>query len=108
MGKVIKNIILVLIVFLIVSVCVAVFITDDKTRAVPLSEITNMIKDQKINQITVGPDTLTAQVKDSDTKLSATVGGNTQIPQYFIDSGVNADQISKIKIEFKNSSFMEW
>ncbi len=105
MGKIIKNIILVLIVFLIVSVGIAAFISDDKVRDVPLSEITNLIKDEKVEQITVGPEALTVKVKDSDTKLSSTVGGNTEIPQYFIDSGVSTDKISKVKIEFKNSSF---
>ncbi len=105
MGKIIKNIILVLIVFLIVSVGIAAFISDDKVRDVPLSEVTNLIKEEKVSQIVVGPGSLTAQVKDSDTKLSSTVGGNTEIPQYFIDSGVSTDQISKVKIEFKNSSF---
>ncbi len=105
MGKIVKNIILVLIVFLIVSVGIAAFINDDKVRQVPLSEVTSLIKEEKVSQIVVGPGNLTAQVKDSDTKLSSAVGANTEIPQYFIDSGVSTDQISKVKIEFKNSSF---
>lgn len=105
MGKIVKNIILVLIVFLIVSVGIAAFVNDEKVREVPLSEVTGLIKEEKVNQIIVGPGSLTAQIKDSDTKLSSAVGPNTEIPQYFIDSGVTTDQISKVKIEFKNSSF---
>ncbi|QQS22848.1 ATP-dependent zinc metalloprotease FtsH [bacterium] len=105
MGKIVKNIILVLIVFLIVSVGIAAFMNDDKVREVPLSEVTSLIKEEKVDQIVVGPGTLTAQIKDSDTKLSSAIGVNTEIPQYFIDSGVTADQIGKVKVEFKNSSF---
>ncbi len=105
MGKIVKNIILVLIGFLILSIIVASFISDDKVREVPLSEVTSLVKEEKIESILVGPGSLSAKVKDSDTKLSAVVGTNTEIPQYFIDSGVSSDQISKVKIEFKNTSF---
>jgi cell division protease FtsH len=105
MGKIIKNIILVLVGLLILSVIVAAFISDEKVREVPLSEVTTLIKDEKIESIIVGPGSLSAKVKDSDTKLTSVVGTNTEIPQYFIDSGVSADQISKVKVEFKNTSF---
>lgn len=105
MGKIIKNIILVLIGLLILSVIIASFITEDKVREVPLSEVTSLIKDQEVESIVVGPGSLSAKIKDSDTKLSSVVGTSTEIPQYFIDSGVNTDQISKVKIEFKNTSF---
>lgn len=106
MGKILKNIILVLIGFLILSILIASFVSDDKVKEVPLSEVSSLIKEDKIESIIVGPEKLTAQVKDSDTKLSATVSNNTEIPKYFIDSGVTSDQISKLKIEFKNSSFL--
>ncbi len=105
MGKIIKNIILVLIGFLVISILIASFIKEDNVREVALSEVTSLIKEEKINSILVAPGSLTAEVKDSDTKLKATVGGNTEIPQYFIDSGVNSDQIAKVKVEFKNTSF---
>ncbi len=105
MGKIIKNIILVLIGFLVISVLIASFIKEDDVREVPLSEVTTLLKEEKITSILVAPGSLTAEVKDSETKLKATVGGNTEIPQYFIDSGVNSDQISKVKVEFKNTSF---
>ncbi len=105
MGKIIKNIILVLIGFLVISVLIASFIKEDDVREVPLSEVTTLIKEEKINSLLVAPGSLTAEVKDSATKLKATVGGNTEIPQYFIDSGVSSDQISKVKVEFKNTSF---
>lgn len=105
MGKIIKNIILVLIGFLIISVAIAAFIGEDNIREVPLSEVTSLIKEEKIESMVVGPGSLEAKVKDSDTKISAVVGNSTEVPQYFIDSGVSSEQISKVKIEFKNTSF---
>ena len=49
--------------------------------------------------------TLTAAQKDDpNTKLSSVIGDKTQIPQFFTDSGVNADKISKLSIEYKNGS----
>lgn len=106
MGKIIKNVILVLIGFLVISVLIASLVEDEKTREVPLSEITTLLKEEKVTSLLVAPGGLTAEIKDDDTKLEATVGGNTEIPQYFIDSGVTSDQISSVKIEFKNTSFV--
>ncbi|HMQ01928.1 MAG TPA: AAA family ATPase, partial [Candidatus Doudnabacteria bacterium] len=105
MGKIVKNIILVLIGFLVISVLIASFMEDDKTREVPLSEVTTLLKEEKITSLLIAPGNLTAEVRDSETKLKATVGSNTEIPQYFIDSGVSSEQIAAIKIEFKNTSF---
>ena len=105
MGKIIKNIILVLIAFLVISVVIASFMEDEKVREVPLSEITTLLKEEKVNSLLVAPGKLTAEIKESDTKLEATISGNTEIPQYFSDSGVATEQISSIKIEFKNTSF---
>lgn len=48
MGKIIKNIILILIGFLIISGVVAAFSRDTKTEDVPLSEITSAINDGKV------------------------------------------------------------
>lgn len=105
MGKIIKNIILVLIAFLVFSVVIASFMEDKKVREVPLSEITTLLKEQKVNSLLVAPGKLTAEIKESDTKLEATISNNTEIPQYFIDSGVTTEQISNVKIQFKNTSF---
>lgn len=104
MGKIIKNVILILIGFLIISVVVAAFTTKSEVKEVPLSEITGLIRDEKVESLEVSPNALQAKVKDSDAKLQATLGQNTEIPQYFIDSGVESAKISKVKIEFKTTS----
>ncbi len=104
MGKIIKNIILILIGFLIISVVVAAVTGKTDVKEVPLSEIASMIKDEKVESLTISPNALQAKIKDSDSKLQSTLGQNTQIPQYFKDSGVPEDKIGKVKIEFKTTS----
>ncbi len=104
MGKIIKNIILILIGFLIVSVIVAAFTTGKETKSVPLSEVTNLIKDSKVESLEVNSRTMEVKLKDSDTKLKTNLGDNTDIPKYFVDSGVPADKLGAVKVEFKTPS----
>ncbi len=104
MGKIIKNIILVLIGFLVLSVIVASFTSNSDIKTVPLSEISSLLKDGKVEIIEVNSSTLEAKLKDSDTKLKSNIGARTEIPQYFIDSGVGTDKIAEVKIEFKTPS----
>ena len=104
MGKIIKNIILVLIGFLIVSVVIASFTSDKETKNVPLSDVTKLIREDKVETLEVSSSKLETKVKDSDTKLTSNLGPNTDIPKYFSDSGVPAEKISAINIEFKNPS----
>ncbi len=100
MGKIVKNIILVLIGFLIISVIVASFTTSKEVKSVPLSEVSSLIKDDKVESIEVNSDSIQTKLKDSDSKLKSTIGARTDIPKYFIDSGVPEEKISNIKIEF--------
>ncbi len=100
MGKIVKNIILVLIGFLIISVVVAAFTTSKEVKSVPLSEVASLIKDDKVESIEVKSDSILTKLKDSDTKVESTIGARTEIPQYFADSGVPSDKIGNVKIEF--------
>lgn len=100
MGKIVKNIILVLIGFLIISVVVAAFTTSKEIKSVPLSEVASLIKDDKVESIEVKSDSILTKLKDSDTKIESTIGARTEIPQYFADSGVPSEKIGNVKIEF--------
>jgi cell division protease FtsH len=106
MGKIAKNIILILIGFLLISGIIAAFTSKSDVKNVPLSDITSLLKEEKVETLEVSGDSLQAKVKDSNTKLSAALGSNTDIPQFFIDSGVEREKVSpdKVKIEYKNSS----
>ncbi len=101
MGKIIKNIILALIGLLILSVIIASFTSKSDVKTVPLSEVTNLIKDDKIESLEVSSGELQAKLKDSDSKLKSNLGDRTEIPQFFIDSGVPAEKITQLKIDFK-------
>jgi len=107
MGKIVKNIILILIAFLIISGVIAAFTGKPTARTVPLSDITSMINDGKIDSIEVNQSTLTATAKDGGAKLQAALGQNTQIPEFFKDSGVDQSKINALKISYKNSSTAE-
>lgn len=104
MGKIVKNIILILIAFLIISGLIAAFTGKTDVSVVPLSDITALINEDKIESVEVGAESLLAKPKDSDSKLEAAIGRNTQIPQFFKDSGVAQDKLNTLKISYKNSS----
>ena len=101
MGKIVRNIIIVLIGFLIISVVIAAFTNNKEVKTVPLSEITALLKDGKVESIAVNAATLETKLKESDDKLESNIGARTEIPQYFIDSGVSTDRIGEVKIEFE-------
>lgn len=106
MGKIIKNIILVLIGFLVISFIVASLTSDIGTKTVPLSDITNLLKEKKVESIEVKESSLITKQKDTDEKLESNIGSRTEIPQYFTDSGVTADELNGVKIEFKTPSVL--
>ncbi len=104
MGKIVKNIILILIAFLIISGIIAAFTGKTNTRTVPLSDITGLINDGKVESLEVDANSVIAKAKDSDTKLQAAIGKNTQIPEFFKDSGVDPNKLNGLKISYKNGS----
>ncbi len=106
MGKIIKNIILILIGFLIVSTIFAAFSGDSKTKTVPITDIVNLVDQEKVSKITVDSDTAIATVKDSDIKQSAKLGSGENIFQVLKDSGISSDKIRKVQIENKQVSML--
>lgn len=104
MGKIIKNILLILVGFLIVSVVFSAFSGNEKVSPVALSEISDMVNQEKVDSLTISDDTLSAKLKDSDTLQQAKLGPRTEITDFFKNRGVEADKIAKVKIEYKNPS----
>lgn len=104
MNKIFKNIIYILLGFLIISFVFDFFTKDSKVQEVPLSEISQLINKDKISEITVQENALTATVKDSDTKLSARLGGNTEVTDFFKNTGVEAEKLKNLKIGYKTPS----
>ncbi len=103
MGKIVKNIILVLIGFLIISGIFAALTDKSNAKLVPLSDVANLINDGKVESISIDPESLTAKLKDSDTKLQANLG-KTDPTEFFKNSGVDPQKIKDVKIEYNSGS----
>ncbi|HVY67559.1 MAG TPA: ATP-dependent zinc metalloprotease FtsH, partial [Patescibacteria group bacterium] len=105
MGKIVKNIILILLGFLLITGIFAAFSSDNKTKTVSITEIVNLVDQQKVDTLTIGDDSVTAKVKDSDTQEAAKLGSNNFF-DILKDSGVSSDKIRAISnIEITTSSF---
>jgi cell division protease FtsH len=104
MGKIIKNIILILIGFLIISGVVAAFSRDTKTEDVPLSEITSAINDGKVESVDISQGSISAKYKDDETRRTAVMGQYTEFTTFLKDNGVDAEKIRALKISYKNES----
>ena len=104
MAKIFKNILYILLGFLIISFAFDFFTKDTKVQEVPLSEISQLINQEKVKEIEVNENAVVATIKDSDTKLSARLGGNTEITDFLKNTGVDAEKLKNLKIGYKTPS----
>jgi ATP-dependent Zn protease len=104
MSKIIKNIILILIGFLLITAVFAAFSSDNKVKDVPISDIVNLVDQGKVEKLTISGDTVTAKIKDSQELEQAKRDPNQSIYEVLKDSGVNQDQIKSLTVEQKNGS----
>jgi len=106
MGKIVKNIILILVGFLIVSAIFASFSGKSNTKPVSVSEIGSLINQDKVESIEVSESQITAKVKGTDELQVATFTGRTDPVEFFKNSGIDPAKLSpdKLKIEYKNPS----
>ena len=103
MGKIVKNIIYIVIGFLVIITVFAAFSNNSGTKPVPVSEIVNLISQGKVDTISISDSSVTAQLKDSSTQETAILGQNS-FYDILKDSSVTADQLKNVKIEIKTSS----
>lgn len=104
MGKIAKNIILVLIGFLAITFVITAFTSGaEKINTVPVSEIKNLINQDKIDSLAVSEGTIVAKLKDNS-KVQSKIAETQSVPEFFKDSGVNSDNFQKVKIEYKSGS----
>lgn len=103
MGKIFKNIIYILLGFLLISYVFDIFFSGDaKVREVPyISEISQLINQDKISEIIIQENSIVATVKDSNTKLSTRLGNNTEVTDFFKNTGVDAEKLKQVKIGYK-------
>ncbi len=105
MGKIIKNIVYILIAFLFITGLIVAFGGGGaKVNTVPLSEIKEKINQGNVETLSVADDTIIAKIKNASTQDSANLGKNTDAITALKDIGANEEKLSAIKIEYKSTS----
>lgn len=105
MWKLIRNILLILVVFLLITASLGGLGGFDSNKPVAISEIVSLVNQDKVESLEVSGDTLAAKLKDSDTELKANLGENTELVTLLKDYGITPEQIRQIKIDYKTPSF---
>ncbi len=103
MGKILKNIIFVLIGFLIISGIFSAFSSDEKVKKIAISEIVNLVDQEKVENIKISGNTVVAKIKDNDIKQSAKMSANSNLYEILDRTGVAKEKIRKANIEEKSS-----
>ncbi len=101
MFKLIRNIILTVVIFLVLMAGFSSLSTDQKTKSVSISEIVNLVNGGRVESVVVDQERVIAKVKESDTKLTANLGQNTEFITILKDSGVTAEGIRALQIDYK-------
>ncbi len=107
MTKIIKNIVLILVGFLLITLVFSLFSTDTKVKQVPyVTEIINLVDQGKVESLTVKGDTVTAKLKENGVLESSKLG-NTEIVTLLKDSGISQDKIRAVNIEYSTGGFLD-
>lgn len=101
MLKLIRNIVLTVAVFLLILAGISALSSDQKVKAVSISEIVNLVNGGRVESVVVDQGKVTAKVKDSDTRLTANLGQNTEFITLLKDSGVTTEGIRALQIDYK-------
>lgn len=104
MGKIIKNIILILVGFLLISGLFAAFGNNSKVQQKSISDIVNLVDQQKVASLVVTDNSVTAKLKDSDVQEAAQLGQNDNIYEILKDSGISTDKIRAVNIQKDSGS----
>ena len=106
MGKIIKNIVLILFGFLLISMVFAAFSSKTKVTSVQISDISALLNQGKVESLTISDSAVTAKLKDSDVAQEAKIVSGTDVLDFFKNNGVNLDKLTedKVKISFTTGS----
>lgn len=105
MGKIVKNILLVLAALLILSSIFSSFSTEEKIKSIDNSnELINLVDQEKVESITVKEDnTVIMKIKDNDVKQSLKLGFGENVREVLKDSGISTEKIRRVKIDYVSS-----
>jgi cell division protease FtsH len=104
MNKLIKNIALVILLFLVVSGLLVLYSAPaQKPAEVSLNDLANQINDGKVKQITVEKDQLTVDLNDG-TQEKATKEAESSLTESLNNYAVDKGKLQGVRLEIKNSS----
>ncbi len=106
MSKIIKNIVLILIGFLVISMVFAAFNGSAKVTTVKISEISDLLNQGKIENLTISDIAVTAKAKDNDVLQEAKIVTGTDVVAFFKNTGVDVGKLTpdKVKISYTTGS----
>jgi cell division protease FtsH len=102
MGKIVKNIILLLVGFLVISAVFALFASDNKSKPTALSDIAREVNEGKVKTIIISGTELTAELHDDSVKQTASVGSEN-FTDFLTNSGIDSEKIRAVRIEYKTT-----
>ncbi|HYV33375.1 MAG TPA: ATP-dependent metallopeptidase FtsH/Yme1/Tma family protein, partial [Candidatus Limnocylindria bacterium] len=106
MGKIVKNIVLILVGFLVISMIFAAFSNTSKTTSVQISDISEQLNQGKVESLTITDSAVTAKLKDNDTLEEAKIVTGADAVGFFKNTGVDPSKLTpdKVKISYSNGS----
>ena len=101
MKSLLKNFIIILLIFLIISAAFGFFSSPfEKEKEVSLTQLIETIEQEKIKKITVSGDELSILYQD-ETKAKARKETESSLSESLINYGVSAEKLKKVEIETK-------
>ncbi|MDR3642331.1 MAG: ATP-dependent zinc metalloprotease FtsH [Candidatus Doudnabacteria bacterium] len=106
MGKIIKNIILILVGFLFITAIFSAFNQNPKVNSVSMSEVSTLLNQGKVDTMTISDSLVTVKVKDSETQEQAKIVSGTDVVAFFKNTGVDPSKLTpdKVRIEYDTGS----
>lgn len=105
MGKIIKNILFVLVGFLVISGLISAFTKKDmEVKVVPVSDIVRQVSDSKVEKAVINNSKIQTTLKDNGGVFSAELGNSTEFVSFLKDSGVDQEKIKNLNLEYKSTS----
>lgn len=106
MGKIVKNIVFVLVGFIILSAIISLFSSDSKVQDKTISDITHLVGQGKVDKLIISGDTVLAEIKNSNEKNQAVMPQGQNIYEILSASGISSSTVQSLNVEVKRSSVL--
>lgn len=106
MGKLVKNLLLVVIGLLLLSGLVSLFTNNKKSEPTPISTIVQNITDGRVEKVVIENTDVKAVLKENKDTVKSSIGTGVDFISLLKDSGVPQDKIQQLSLEYKTPSGM--